>query len=85
MDTKNIVNALIKKFGCSLNDTGYKGTLILHQACWFGLAEMLITDFGLDSMCMDDKKNTPLHYATRGVHLNIIKILVSQHNADLIK
>ena len=63
---KNVIEALTNQFGCNLNDTGVRDANILHLACEFGhveLAEILITEFGLDPMCVDDDENTPLHCA----------------------
>ena len=50
-------------------EKGFGGRTILHEASINGhveFAETLISDFGLDSMCVDDHKNIPLHYAAWG-------------------
>ena len=86
MWTYKCFKALINDFNCNRNEKGFEGKTILHIACEFGyveLAETLITDFGLDPMCVDDDEYTPLHYAAWGSHLSVVRMLVSQHNADL--
>ena len=65
-----------------LNSRGYNGRTILHQACQAGdveLAENLLQLY-CNSLSVDDNGETPLHYAVRGGHEGVAKLLITKYN-----
>ena len=78
----DVINILIKEFGCDPNLKGFKGATILHLACCRGYTELMktiLSTYNLDQMPVDKNGNTPLHHATLGNRMTIAKELITHY------
>ena len=61
-----LINMLVKEYGCSPHTKGQYGRTLLHQACDGGhvdVARKLVTEYGADVNARDNNDSTPLNLA----------------------
>ena len=77
-----LINMLVKEYGCSPHTKGFNGRTLLHNACNGGhvdVARKLVTEYGADVNARDNDDNTPLNLAARfSSKMELIHMLVKE-------
>ena len=77
-----LINMLVKEYGCSPHTKGQVGRTLLHLTCEGGhvdVARKLVTEYGADVNARDNGDNTPLNLAARfSGKMELINVLVKE-------
>ena len=77
----DVIDNLIKKYGCNIHHTDSRGHSSLHYAVSEGhlkVVRYLISEHNCNPSCVDKDNGTPLHFACSNGHLNIVQYLIGE-------
>ena len=81
-----LINMLVKEYGCSPHTKGQLGRTPLHEACYGGhvdVARKLVTEYGADVNARDNDDNTPLTLAAYFGKIEVVRMLISEFHVSL--
>ena len=81
-----LINMLVKEYGCSPHTKGFNGRTPLHQACDGGhvdVARKLVTEYGADVNARDNNDNTPLTLAAYFGKIEVVRMFITEFHVNM--